>query len=96
MAETAVKPLDLDTIASILADQQRKEDSRWLPSKLEKHNFDKKLLYLLKMPDGAERMHVPQKSTLRDSDGFWHCIACGAQFIKDRDSHFNWHRRELL
>lgn len=88
--------LDLDTIVELLGEEKKREDDRYIRRGKEQlfyvHNFDKKMLYLLGLP--YERLFVPWKSDYRNSDGYWHCIACSAM-VKNRESHFNWHKREL-
>jgi hypothetical protein len=91
------KALDIDTIATLLGEQKKIEDDRYVRKGEEQlffvHNFDKKFLYLFDLP--YEQMFVPWKSNYSNSDGYWHCIGCSA-IVKNRESHFNWHKRELV
>lgn len=89
--------LDLSTIQELLSQERKVEDDKSSrAAKVDafyRHHFDKKFLYLLNM--SYEQMFVPEKSTSTLSKGRWHCLACAAIGIKNRESHFNWHKREL-
>lgn len=90
------KSIDLDTIAKILGEEKKSEDEKYVRKGKEQlfyvHGFDHKMLYLFNLP--YQQMFVPWKSEFHNSEGYWHCIGCGA-IVKDSDSHFNWHKREL-
>lgn len=91
------KPIDLDAITKLLGEEQKREDDKHVRKGKEQafyvHHFDRRMTYLFNLP--YEQMFVPEKSTSTLSEGKWHCIACAAIGIKDRESHFNWHKREL-
>lgn len=89
-----MKALDVDTIAALLGQEEKAKESHRTAQHgiLYVHGFDKKMFYLLDLP--YEQMFVPWESRFVSENPYHRCVACGAM-VKNRESHFNWHKREL-
>lgn len=89
------KHIDLDTISELLAQEQKRKEVPTAQGTYDiwyVHGFPKKMVYLFDLP--YEKMFVPWKSQIDPDNPFWHCIGCGAM-VKNRESHFNWHKKDL-
>lgn len=81
--------LDLDTIQKLLGEEKQKAEQLPKADLWYKHGFEKRMKYLFELP--YERMFQPFNINQPE---FFQCIGCGRK-VKDCESHFNWHKREL-
>ena len=83
--------LSQETIKQLLASDEPPHKS---PDRFYKHGFDKAALFLLELR--MDNLFEPWDN--REPDGlWWRCKGCKRKVKRlGRQSHYDWHRRELL